>query len=177
MSVATVVLAILTGLVLLLPTVILLFAVVRLWPVVTVILGRLDVLEAKAPSAAEPLPPFLRVDEEPLPTGQAQADFWRRIHALPEWKVLSWFHQAEARTYLAAAKTAAEAGNDTGAIFAAGKAHEAAFWAVRPEFKLQQAMSRQREERRQAEEQSAMSGGRPGTRWHEGKEQAGNGGA
>lgn len=162
----------------LLPWVFIGLVVWNVWPVIKGIVLRLDALERMRQTIPYPEPPqaFLRLDEEPLPSGKVAADFWRRVHGLPEWKVLAHYHQAEARTYLSASRAAAEAGNEAGALFAAGRAHEAAYWAVRPEYRVQQAMARVREQEARIKEDAEMTGvgERPGSRWHE-REGAGDG--
>lgn len=149
-----------------------------MWPTIMIALAllwrRTDVLAAArsaAPPARPPDPLLIgKINEEPLPAGKASLEFWQGLHRLQAWTVLSHIYQADTRNYLREAKDAAASGNQAGALFWAGKAHEAAFNAVRPEAQVQRItqalVAQQQEQLRQAQEPaSATTGGRPGERW------------
>jgi hypothetical protein len=113
-----------------------------------------------------------RLIEEPLPTGKGAHDFWQALYRTASWATLSHIYQADARNYLRDAKDAAAAGNQTGALFFLGKAHEAAFNAVKPEAQIQRAIRAMTEaakfQQQDAANAVASGGGRPGDRWGRG---------
>jgi hypothetical protein len=128
-----------------------------------------------APPAAPEPPQIGPLHEDPLPTGEAARDFWLSLHASPAWKTLSHVYQADTRNYLREAKDAAEKGNQAGALFFLGKAHEAAFNAVKPQAQVQRATRAILEAARLKAEQATdavSTGGRPADRWHPKAEKA-----
>ena len=152
---------------LLLPWALLAFAAWKLWPRVRALLER-PTLPPRAPESFA----YQQIEEDPLPKGKLALDFWGRIHRTPDWRVLQHHHQSNCRDYLREAKDAAEKGNQTGALFYLGRAHEAAFWAVRPEHKILQItkalLAERQEQKREATEtgEPASDGERrPGSRW------------
>ncbi len=116
-------------------------------------------------------PQIARLDEDPLPTGKAAHEFWVSLHRLPHWRTLSHVFQSDTRMYLREAKDAAEKGNQAGALFFLGKAHEAAFNAVKPEAQVQRAIRAMTDATTAAKNEAvtnaaeAVRGGRPGDRW------------
>lgn len=152
---------------LLLPWALLAFAAWKLWPRVRTLLERAQT----SPREPEPFA-YQQVEEDPLPKGKLALDFWGRLHRNPDWRVLQHHHQADCRDYLRTAKDAAEAGNQTGALFFLGKAHEAAFLSVRPEHNILKITKAILAERQGKKEDAAMSEAeasdgerRPGSRW------------
>lgn len=152
---------------LLLPWTLLAFAAWKLWPRVRALLER-----SQAPPREPESFAYQQVEEDPLPKGKLALDFWGRVYRNPDWRVLQHHHQSDCREYLREARDAAGNGNQAGAMFFLGKAHEAAFLAVRPEHKILQITKLLLAERREKEREATGAGEpssdgerRPGSRW------------
>lgn len=137
----------------------------KLWRRVSVVLA-LCVAHQTTPVPIDPLQ-VGRINEDPLPAGQAAHEFWLALHRTPVWKTLSHIYQADVRNYLRDAKDAAMAGNQAGALFSLGKAHEAAFNAVKPETQVQRIVRSMVAAQNAEADDTRRDGARPADRWGE----------